>query len=152
MKDRKIDEIDKKILYLLSENARISYVDMANEVSLSRVAVKTRIENLEKSGIIKKYTTDLNLRNSGKDLAVYFELKVKPVKLYEIGKKLAQMEFVTDVYQMSGTGKLHMHALLDENKELNEFLEKELYAIDGVVQVTTSIILTRFKARVGAKL
>ena len=51
MNVRKVDEIDKKILFLLSENARISYVDIGKEVNLSRVAVKSRIDNLEENGI-----------------------------------------------------------------------------------------------------
>ena len=152
MKTRKIDDTDKRILYLLTENARISYVDIAKEVNLSRVAVKTRIENLEKDGIIEKYTTDLNLRKIGRGMAVYFELEVEPSKLYAIGNKLAEKEMITDVYQMSGKGNLHMHAVLNADDELNKFLENELYAIDGVLEVTSRIILTRFKARMGVKL
>lgn len=152
MKIRKIDDIDKKILSLLSDNARISYVDIAKEVNLSRVAVKSRIENLEKDGIIEKYTTDMNLRISGRNMAVYFEVKVEPAKLYAIGTELANMDNVTDVYQMSGAGNLHMHALLNEEDELNDFLEYRLYPIEGIIEVTSRIILTRFKARVGAKL
>lgn len=152
MKTRKIDDIDKRILYLLSENARISYVDIAKEVNLSRVAIKTRIENLEKEGIIEKYTTDLNLRKIGRGMAVYFELEVEPAKLYAIGNKLTEKEMITDVYQMSGKGNLHMHAVLNAEDGLNEFLENELYAIDGVISVTSRIILTRFKARMGVKL
>jgi DNA-binding Lrp family transcriptional regulator len=152
MKFKNIDDIDKKILYLLSENARISYVDLGKIVNLSRVAVKTRIKNLEKIGIIEKYTTDINFRNVGGELAVYFELEVEPSKLYLIGSELAKRENITDVYQMTGTGNLHMHAMLNKDIELNEFLETELYCIDGVVKVTSRIILTRFKARMGAKL
>ena len=152
MKSRKIDEIDKQILSLLSENARISYVDIAKVVNLSRVAVKSRIENLEKDGIIKKYTTDMNLRISGRDMAVYFELKVEPAKLYAIETKPFGTWNFPVIYQMSGTGNLHMHALLNEEDELNDFLEHMLYPIDGVIEVTSRIILTRFKARVGAKL
>ncbi len=43
-----LDEIDKKIVSLLTENARMSYVDIAKEVNLSRIAVKARIDALEK--------------------------------------------------------------------------------------------------------
>jgi DNA-binding Lrp family transcriptional regulator len=53
---------------------------------------------------------------------------------------------------MTGTGNLHMHALLNKDDELNAFLENELYSIDGVLKVTSRIILTRFKARTGRKL
>jgi len=152
MKYRKVDEIDKRILYLLSENSRISYVDIGKEVNLSRVAVKTRIDNLENSEVIEKYTIDMNLRKVGREIAVYFDIEVEPTKLYEIGNRLARKENITDVYQMTGTGNLHMHALLNKDEELNDFLEKDLYSIDGIIKVRSSIILTRFKSRTGAKL
>ncbi len=152
MNIRKVDEIDKKILYLLLENSRISYVDIGKEVKLSRVAVKSRIDNLEKSGIIENYTIDMNLRKVGREIAVFFDIEADPRKLYEIGKTLAKKDNVTDIYQMTGTGSLHMHALLNKDDELNDFLEKELYSIDGILKVTSRIILTRFKARTGRKL
>jgi DNA-binding Lrp family transcriptional regulator len=152
MNVRKVDEIDKKILFLLSENARISYVDIGKEVNLSRVAVKSRIDNLEENGIIEKYTIDMNLRKVGREVAVFFDIEAEPGKLYEIGKTLSEKDNVTDIYQMTGTGNLHMHALLNKDDELNAFLENELYSIDGVLKVTSRIILTRFKARTGRKL
>lgn len=51
-----LDNIDRKIVSLLTENSRMSYVDIAKEVNLSRVAVKARIEALEESGVIDHIT------------------------------------------------------------------------------------------------
>src|SRR6056297_836963 len=107
MNIRKVDEVDKKILYLLLENARMSYVDIGKKVNLSRVAVKSRIDNLEENGIIENYTIDMNLRKVGREVAVFFDIEVEPKKLYQIGKTLSQKENVTDIYQMTGTGNLH---------------------------------------------
>lgn len=47
-----LDELDQKIIQLLIENARISYSDIGKETGISRVAVKARIQALEKKGII----------------------------------------------------------------------------------------------------
>lgn len=148
----KLDEIDRKILDVLSQNARISYVELSKIVNLSRVAIKSRIKNLEDSGIIEKYTLEMNLRKMGRKIAVFFELEVEPSKLYEIGNYLASKENITDVYQMTGAGNLHIHAMLELEDELNDFLHEELYSIDGVIKVTSRLIITRFKARLGAKL
>ena len=52
-----LDELDQKIIQLLIENARISYSDIGKETGISRVAVKARIQALEKKGIIEEYTT-----------------------------------------------------------------------------------------------
>ena len=55
-----LDELDQKIIQLLIENARISYSDIGKETGISRVAVKARIQAMEKKGIIEEYTTIIN--------------------------------------------------------------------------------------------
>ena len=52
-----LDALDQKIVSLLIENARMSYSDIAQQVGISRVAVKMRVQALEKSGVIEEYTT-----------------------------------------------------------------------------------------------
>ena len=52
-----LDKLDQKIIQLLIENARISYSDIGEEIGISRVAVKARIQALEKKGVIEEYTT-----------------------------------------------------------------------------------------------
>ena len=49
-----LDEMDQKIVQLLIKNARMSYSDIAQQVGISRVAVKMRIQALEKKGIIEE--------------------------------------------------------------------------------------------------
>ena len=55
-----LDEIDAKLVELLIENARMSYSDLGEAVGLSRVAVKTRIQAVEKKGVIEGYTAGIN--------------------------------------------------------------------------------------------
>ena len=47
-----LDELDQKIIRLLIKNARISYSDIGEETGISRVAVKARIQALEKRGAV----------------------------------------------------------------------------------------------------
>jgi DNA-binding Lrp family transcriptional regulator len=55
-RDFKLDNNDKKILKLLSRNARIGYVELAGKIPLTAQAIKSRIRRLESSGIIDRYT------------------------------------------------------------------------------------------------
>ena len=51
----RMDETDEKILELIRYNARMSYQEIADNVELSRVAVKKRVQKLEEAGIIRQY-------------------------------------------------------------------------------------------------
>ncbi len=64
----KLDKTDFKILDLLSVNARVDYNDMASKLNLSANAIKYRIKNLEKSGVITGYTISVDLRKLGHEL------------------------------------------------------------------------------------
>ena len=55
-----LDELDRKIVRLLIGNARISYSDLGAQVGISRVAVKARVQALERRGVIEEYTTVIN--------------------------------------------------------------------------------------------
>ena len=70
-----LDELDQKIIQLLIENARISYSDIGEETGISRVAVKARIQAMEKKGIIEEYTTIIILKKSVVLYPVILKLK-----------------------------------------------------------------------------
>ena len=65
-----MDRIDRMILSYLQENARISNIDLAQEVGLSPSACLRRVSLLEKSGVIKGYHADLSLDELGHSVLV----------------------------------------------------------------------------------
>ena len=86
-----LDELDQKIIQLLIENARISYSDIGEEAGISRVAVKARIQALEKRGVIEEYTTIINPQKISGAVSCYFEIETKPEYLSQ----------VTDIFTVS---------------------------------------------------
>ena len=73
-----LDKLDQKIIRLLIENARISYSDIGEETGISRVAVKARIQALEKRGVIEEYTTIINPQKISGAVSCYFEIETTP--------------------------------------------------------------------------
>ena len=74
MKRTELDQIDRQILDLLIENARVPLIEIAERVGLSRVAVKNRIDALEKSGVIEQYTVVLDPEKIGRNVSVFFDI------------------------------------------------------------------------------
>ena len=70
-----LDSFDQQILSLLTKNARYSYSEIGDIIGLSRVAVKSRIDALEKKGIIEEYTTIINPQKISGAVSCYFEIE-----------------------------------------------------------------------------
>lgn len=148
----KHDDIDKKLLEELSENGRISYVELSEKVNLSRVGVKDRIENLIEKGVIEKFSAVINSEKIGKNVSAFFDVDVTPNKLEEVAKNLVENPNVASIYQMTGPSTLHMHVLVEDFTKLEIFINTELYSVEGVTRVDSQVILKRFKSRSGYKL
>ncbi|GGB39022.1 AsnC family transcriptional regulator [Lentibacillus populi] len=146
------DELDKKIIEELIQDGRLSYVELAEKVGISRVAVKERIDNLKKDGVIEKFTVVINSEKFGKSVSAFFEVDVEPKQLQEVAKNLADNPTVASIYQMTGPSTLHMHVLVEDFKMLETFINSELYSVQGITRVECHVLLKRFKSRAGFKL
>jgi len=83
LKEHKVDIMDKKILGLLSNNSRVEYKEISNKLGLTSNAIKYRIKNLERYGIISGYTISLDFRKLGYE---WHNIQLKLNNLVEITK------------------------------------------------------------------
>lgn len=147
-----LDEIDKKIVQLLLENARMSYSEIGSKVNLSRVAVKSRIEALMNREIIEKFSVIINPDKISNYLSVYCDIEIEPRNFNKVLSVLQDNESITQIYQISGNTRLHVHAMLRYGDEAERFQREFLYRIPGVVKVEISILLNRIKDIKGIRL
>ena len=148
----KLDTIDHRILELLSENGRMSYVDIGKELNLSRVAIRERVNQLIQSGVIEKFSVVINSEKVGKAVSAFFEVDCEPSFLVSVAENLANNPRVASCYQMTGPSTLHMHVLVEDFIALENFINEELYSLEGITRVESHILLRRFKSRTGLKL
>lgn len=147
-----LDALDQKIVRLLIENARISYSDIGQEVGISRVAVKARIQALEQRGIIEEYTTIINPQKISGAVSCYFEIETLPDTLAEVSKTLEENETITQVYRVTGKNKLHVHAVAASGEEMEKLIREVIDPLPGVVSCSCNIILSRIKDIKGLRL
>ena len=152
MKRTELDQIDRQILDLLIENARVPLIEIAERVGLSRVAVKNRIDALEKSGVIEQYTVVLDPEKIGRNVSVFFDIRVSPACLHQVADALAAEEAVTDMYLMTGASKLHVHAVLEMSQDLERFVLEKLYPLPGIEHISSELIISRIKTRKGIRI
>ena len=147
-----LDALDQKIVRLLIENARISYSDIGQEVGISRVAVKARIQALEQRGIIEEYTTIINPQKISGAVSCYFEIETLPDTLAEVTETLKENEAITQVYRVTGKNKLHVHAVAASSEEMEKLIREVIDPLPGVVSCSCNNILSRIKDIKGLRL
>lgn len=147
-----LDEIDQKIVELLIHNARISYSDIGAAVGLSRVAAKSRVQSLERRGVIEEYTAVINPQKISGAVSCYFEMELQPAFFSQVKDILNADSTVTQIYQVSGKNKLHVHAIAANQEALELFLQQVIYQLPGVLDLSCNVILSRIKDIKGLRL
>ena len=147
-----LDELDQKIIRLLIENARISYSDIGEETGISRVAVKARIQALEKRGVIEEYTTIINPPKISGAVSCYFEIETKPEYLAQVTDILYKNNTITQIYRVTGRDRLHVHAVASSGDEMEYFLHNVIDTLPGIISCSCNMILSRIKDIKGLRL
>ena len=147
-----LDELDQKIIRLLIENARISYSDIGEETGISRVAVKARIQALEKRGVIEEYTTIINPQKISGAVSCYFEIETKPEYLAQVTDILYKNNTITQIYRVTGRDRLHVHVVASSGDEMEYFLHNVIYTLPGIISCSCNMILSRIKDIKGLRL
>jgi DNA-binding Lrp family transcriptional regulator len=133
-----VDEIDEKILKLLEENSRMTYVDIGNKVGLSEGAVRNRVLTFLNSGIIKKFTIDKAFTVGVRALIF---ISVNPaIPTFEVSKKVDNFNGVEKIYEVTGEYDIVMVSNAINMEGINNIIE-EIRKIDGVVKTNTIIVL-----------
>ena len=147
-----LDELDRKIVQILIQNARTSYSEIGEQVGLSRVAVKMRIQGLEKRGIIEEYTTVINPQKLGGAVSCYFEIKTSPETFSQVTDILCQNETITQIYRVTGRSKLHVHAVAADAAEMEKLICEVIDRLPGLLELNCNTILSRSKDIKGLRL
>ncbi len=140
----KIDETDKKILNVLLDNSKLSYRKIAKKVGVSVVTILKRVKQLEKQGIIEKYTNKLNYEKLGYDVSVIIKMRISKGKLFEIEKKVAKHPNVFAVYDITGDFDSIVIAKFKSRRSLDAFLKKT-QTYDFIERTQTILILNTIK-------
>lgn len=105
-----LDEADYRILDILQKDGRITFSDLADQVNLSRSAVRERIKNMQDSGIIRGFTAIIDAKAYEKFASVFMDIEVEPMKINDVAKELMKLKEIAIVSQHTGSTGLHVHA------------------------------------------
>ena len=137
------------ILKILEQNARTTTAQIAAMTGRDEAAVREKIEELEKQGIIRRYKTVINWEKAGRDLVYAFiDVKVMPsrgVGFDDVAERIYRFPEVHSVYLVSGESDLRVVVTGNSIKEVAFFVTEKLATIDRVQSTITHFVLKRYK-------
>ena len=138
----KIDNIDKKILSILSKNARIPFKDVAAECGVSRAAIHQRVQHLMENGIITGSGFDVNPKSLGYSTCTYVGLNLERGSMYKnVVQRLINIPEIIECHFTTGPYTMLLKLYAQDNEQLMDLLNNKLQSIPGVVSTETLISL-----------
>ena len=140
-----MDTIDEKLLSALRDNARASTARLARLVGRSRTSVQSRLERLEREGVIVGYSVRVAPEHELGAVRAHVMIKVGPKEARAVTAALKGIPQVRVLHSVSGDVDLIAVAATASVAEMDEVIDR-IGALDGVERTTSSIILsTKFE-------
>lgn len=137
-----IDELDRKILKLITKNARIPYLEVARECKVSGAAIHQRIQRLTKIGVITGSEFIIDPKKIGYLTCAYVGIFLDSAHLYpEVVKQLEKIPEITQCHYITGGYSIFVKIFTRDNEGLKQLLVDKLQAIPGISRTETFISL-----------
>ena len=119
-----MDSIDKQIIDMLQHNARTPLKTIAEKVFLSSPAVSTRIEHLEKQGIIKGYTATIDKEQLGYHITAFINLEMEPIQKQDFYPWISEVPNVLECNCVTGDYSILLKVAFPSTVDLDVFIGK----------------------------
>jgi DNA-binding Lrp family transcriptional regulator len=137
-----MDGTDRKIVALLRENARRSYLDIGEHVGLSAPAVKRRVDRLQDDGVIRGYTTVVDPHAFGWHAEAFVDLYCEGGMSGDAIRRVLQTEpRVASAHTVAGEASALLHVMAEDTKDLELALER-IRNTDGITRTVTEVVLS----------
>ena len=145
------DQTDWKILDVLKENSRLSTSKISKKTGIPVTTVFNRMKKLEREGLIKNYTINLDQKKLGKLLTAYilihYDISVwdRESTRNELRHQLLSLPNVEEINYISGRFDILLKVRIKDMDELNSLILSKLRRIPGIGQTETFFVMEEVK-------
>lgn len=146
--DIQLDQLDRKILALLGDNAKLGNKEIAASIGLSVTPTFERIKRLERYGVIKRYVAELDKKLIGKGLHVLCQVSLRAhnldlLKGFE--DEVVHLHEVSACYHIAGNYDYLLSIEVHDMDEYQKFLKEKLASIPNIANVQSSFVMSTLK-------
>ena len=139
-----LDELDRGILQELNADARRSHREIARRLDVSPTTVTTRVQRLERDGVIRGYVPLLDDEALGWDLVATIGIRISKGKLREVEERLAKDPRAYLIYDVTGDFDALVVGRFRDRRDLDRFVKRTLQE-PHIERTNTQVVLNRVK-------
>jgi Lrp/AsnC family transcriptional regulator for asnA, asnC and gidA len=142
-----LDSLDWEILKSLQDNSKQTYSEVGRQLGVAHSTIYDRIRKMEKNGVIKKWTVDIDHEKIGMNyVTARMTVYTDPKESENVAKELSMAKEILEV-SMSLSDELLIIAkvIARDQDELHSFIAKKVAPLQGVIRIRTQIVTKKIK-------
>ncbi|MEJ2681585.1 MAG: Lrp/AsnC ligand binding domain-containing protein [Gammaproteobacteria bacterium] len=143
-----LNKIDRKILSILQEDARISFAELARQVGLTTTPCIERVKRLQRAGYIKGYQAILNPDMLDASLLVFVQIRLDRTSkenFDEFYDQVMRLKQVQSCYLVTGSFDFLIQARVGDMAAYRAFLGDSLLSLPGVQESTSVVVMEAYR-------
>lgn len=148
-----IDQLDEKILKLITKNARIPFLEVARECGVSGAAIHQRVQRLLNMGVVKGSEFIVNPQKLGYNTCAYMGIYLEKTKYHkQVVAAMREIPEIVECHYTTGQYAIFIKIQTKTNKHLKKLIDEDLQEIEGIARTETFMSLEMdFKRQVPIK-
>ena len=128
-----LDAIDTRILEELTDDARISFVQLAKKLKVSNTLIHQRVKKLKEIGILKRATYLIDPEKLGFETSTYTTIMLTNAKYHrQVENALKEIPEIVECVNISGRYALLVKIFATNNRHLRDIIYEKIHSIEGV--------------------
>ncbi|WP_299665615.1 Lrp/AsnC family transcriptional regulator [uncultured Ruegeria sp.] len=147
-----MDQKDRQIIRQLQRNGRISNQDLAEAVSLSPSPCLRRVKNLEKAGIIRGYSAQVDAKAYGLAVTAFVNIRLERHDEETVNRfegEVMRMDEVIDCHVMAGQADYQLRVVVEDLERYEHFVRARLQRVGGLASIDTRFAYGTVKEAAG---
>lgn len=140
-----LDEINLKILDILSRDASKPFVEIAKELEISDATVHMRVRRLAAAGIIRKFTVATDNRLLGYDHLAFMGLNMKEGSADEVTAQLSQYDEILEIHEIHGRFDLLLKIRARNLEEMRDIVVNKIRRLPQITDAELMAVLKTIK-------
>lgn len=137
-----IDQLDEKILKLITKNARIPFLEVARECGVSGAAIHQRVQRLLNIGVVTGSEFIVNPQKLGYNTCAYMGIYLEKAKYHrQVVKAMREIPEIVECHYTTGQYAIFIKIQTKTNKHLKKIIDEKLQEIEGIARTETFISL-----------